>query len=175
MDPVLGVKLKKTDDDHVFDKVLTTRSRGREARPGGDVRRAVRGEGGRCGAGAASGAGGATIAYAQGQPVRQDPTWYGPRMAAAKRARLTDKQVARIAKALSDPRRYLILQQIGEQDCLPCSAITEQHDVSAPTISHHLKELGDAELIEVTREGKNAILRINRAVLRAYAAALAKI
>ena len=90
-------------------------------------------------------------------------------------ARLTEKQIARIAKALSDPRRYLILQQIGEQESLPCSALNERHDVSAPTISHHLKELGDAELIEVSRDGKNAILRINRAVLRAYASELAKI
>jgi ArsR family transcriptional regulator len=96
-------------------------------------------------------------------------------MAAAKTAKLTDKQVTRIAKALSDPRRYLILQQIGLQESLPCSALNELHDVSAPTISHHLKELGEADLIEVSREGKNAILRINRAVLRAYAGQLAKI
>ena len=96
-------------------------------------------------------------------------------MAAAKVAKLTEKQVARIAKALSDPRRYLILQQIGECESLACSSLNERHDVSAPTISHHLKELGDAELIEISRDGKNAILRINRAVLQAYAAELAKI
>ena len=96
-------------------------------------------------------------------------------MAAAKTARLTRKQVARIAKALSDPRRYLILQQIGEKEHISCSALNELHDVGAPTISHHLKELSEAELIEVSREGKNAILRINRAVLRAYAEQLAEI
>ncbi len=89
--------------------------------------------------------------------------------------KLTEKQIARIAKALSDPRRYLILQQIGNHASLSCSALNELHDVSAPTISHHLKELGEAELIEVSREGKSAILRINRDVLRAYAGQLAKI
>ncbi len=96
-------------------------------------------------------------------------------MAAARTAKLTEKQIARISKALSDPRRYLILQQIGNQDRLPCSALNELHDVTAPTISHHLKELGEAELIDVSREGKQAILRINRDILRAYAEQLAKI
>ena len=93
----------------------------------------------------------------------------------AKTSKLTDKQVMRIAKALSDPRRYLILHQIGSREPLSCRALNELHDVGAPTISHHLKELGEAELIEVTREGKQAILRMNRPVLHAYAAQLAKI
>ena len=47
--------------------------------------------------------------------------------------------------------------------------------MSAPTISHHLKELADAGLIAVSREGKNALLRINRDVLQAYAEQLTKI
>ena len=96
-------------------------------------------------------------------------------MAAAKTAKLTEKQVTRIARALSDPRRYLMLQQIGKQELLSCSVLNELHDVGAPTISHHLKELGEAELIEISREGKNAMLRINRPVLRAYAERLTKI
>jgi ArsR family transcriptional regulator len=62
-------------------------------------------------------------------------------------AKLTDKQVERIASALAEPRRFRILRELAAADCaLGCGTIVENHGVSHATISHHLKELETAGL-----------------------------
>jgi DNA-binding transcriptional ArsR family regulator len=94
----------------------------------------------------------------------------------AERAELTEEQVHLIAKALADPRRLELLRQIGScNEPAPCSGIKECHQVSAATLSHHMKELEMAGLVRVMREGKFASYTLRRDVLKAYTDQLAKI
>jgi ArsR family transcriptional regulator, arsenate/arsenite/antimonite-responsive transcriptional repressor len=90
----------------------------------------------------------------------------------AGRSSLTEKQFELIAKALADPRRMQVLEVIaGRREC-PCQRLREEFPVSKATISHHIKELVRAGLVEARREGQYLHCELRREVLEAYAAEL---
>jgi ArsR family transcriptional regulator len=87
---------------------------------------------------------------------------------AAERSTLTAKQFDLIAKALADPRRMQVLEVIaGEEEC-PCQRLREEFPISKATISHHLKELVRAGLIEAHKDGQFLHCEVRREVLEAY-------
>lgn len=94
---------------------------------------------------------------------------------AKSRKTLTDDQMQTIARAVADPRRFAILQQIARQDETPCAALTEHEVLSPATVSHHLKELAEAGLIDVVREGRCSLLTLQRDTWNAYLEQLAKL
>ena len=91
--------------------------------------------------------------------------------------KLTPRQTELIAKALAEPRRVDILRQIGQCDgtAASCQALREAQNVTPATLSHHIKELENAGLVETSREGKFMHLAVNRPVLQAYLDRLGKI
>ena len=77
-------------------------------------------------------------------------------------------QFERIAKALSDPRRFAMLEAIGQACGCPNQRLCDGFPVSKATISHHLKELVNAGLIETERDGQYMSIRACPDVLKAY-------
>lgn len=88
-------------------------------------------------------------------------------------ARLTRVQQTAIFKALADPHRFELLQQIAKAGCpLGCAKALDCLAISPATLSHHVKELETAGLIQIRREGKFAYLTLRPGVLQAVAASL---
>ena len=87
--------------------------------------------------------------------------------------RKTDtKRMARILKALASEHRLALYLEIAREEekgfedhgCV-ISDIAGYFKLSAPTISHHLKELTSAGLITTERQGKFLVARVNRETL----------
>lgn len=85
---------------------------------------------------------------------------------------LSARQFQAVAKAVSDPRRMALLESIGgEREC-SCQQLCSESGVTKGTVSHHIRELLRAGLIEERREGQYAFYEVRREVLAAYAAEL---
>ena len=96
-------------------------------------------------------------------------------MASQRKSRLTQHEIDAIARAIADPRRFAILQQVAAQPGMPCAALEEHDSISPATISHHMKELSEAGLIEILREGRTANLTLCREKWQAYLDHLAQL
>ena len=96
-----------------------------------------------------------------------------PSKKAHENPRLTDAQRTAVLKALADPRRFELLERIARHRCpLGCSEALAEMPISAATLSHHIKELETAGVIEVRREGKYAFLSLRPGVLEGLASVL---
>ena len=67
---------------------------------------------------------------------------------------MTTGDLVKISKALADPTRLRIYEMIASKHDTFCGEIVEKFELSPATVSHHLKVLADADLIEMRREGQ---------------------
>ena len=84
-------------------------------------------------------------------------------------------KLAKILKALSNQKRlelYLEVARYSERDfeakeneCFVCD-IMESLKTGAPTVSHHLKELSNADLITTERRGKFLVAKEKKGTLK---------
>ncbi len=81
---------------------------------------------------------------------------------------MTRDEVQAISRALADPRRFDILESIAARSCAACSELRSEFPITAPTLSHHLKELESCGLVETARRGKFIDITFRRPVWNAY-------
>ena len=84
-------------------------------------------------------------------------------------------KLAKILKALSHQKRLELFLEVAKHDsqdyeakeneCFICD-IMESLNIGAPTVSHHLKELSNADLITTERRGKFLVARARKGTLR---------
>lgn len=82
---------------------------------------------------------------------------------------MDNKKFEKISRALGDSNRIFILQQIKKnQKCMYCADICTMLDLTQPSISHHLKQLVDVDLLIPGKEGRNIKYVLNEKVLNEY-------
>jgi ArsR family transcriptional regulator len=87
---------------------------------------------------------------------------------------MKDERFLEIARAVSDPTRFAILSRIARAgEDLACANLTGALEITPATISHHIKELTTAGLIEARREGKFTFYRVNQSAWGEYLKELA--
>lgn len=99
---------------------------------------------------------------------------------------MTEKEIKKLSKAfkaLSHPNRLQLFlnlvdkSEVGvpESEGHTCflTSFLGNLNVGAPTVSHHIKELANADLIETTREGKQLSCAVNLDVVRELQAVFA--
>jgi ArsR family transcriptional regulator, arsenate/arsenite/antimonite-responsive transcriptional repressor len=90
-----------------------------------------------------------------------------------RQTRLSRARRTAILKALADPHRFRLLEEIAKAECpIGCAQARSSLAISPATLSHHIKELENAGLIDIRREGKFHFLSLRPGVLEALIASL---
>src|SRR5207245_11200172 len=84
-------------------------------------------------------------------------------------------QIEKISKALADKTRLRIFEAISASKHMNCGEIVSMRGVTPATVSHHLKILSEARLIDCRREGQFVYSQAVPETVEAYTTALRKI
>ena len=84
-------------------------------------------------------------------------------------------EIEKISKALADETRLRIFEAISATKRMTCGEIVSMRGVTPATVSHHLKILSEAGLIDCRREGQFVHSQAVPETITAYTRALAKI
>ena len=81
--------------------------------------------------------------------------------------RMTREEVANICKAMSDSNRLRIIEMLTQGEKCGCNLL-EELQVTQPTLSHHMKVLGDCGLVSSYKDGKWQHYSINCEKFKEY-------
>ena len=84
-------------------------------------------------------------------------------------------QIERVSKALADETRLIIFETIAKQGGVNCSELVSLRGITPATVSHHLKVLAEAQLIECRRQGQFVYSNAVPGTMEEYTRSLEKI
>lgn len=84
----------------------------------------------------------------------------------------SDQRIADLAKTLAHPARIAILRILAQKNSCICGEIVEVLPLAQSTVSQHLKELLNANLIKGTVDGLKSCYRINWDTINQFSGAL---
>lgn len=81
-----------------------------------------------------------------------------------------EDNIVKVAKALSDKTRIRILKEIAAKGSISCGDAEKVVDLSQPTVSHHIKILTDAGLLNTEKNGRHVIVTVNKKAFTVFSA-----
>ena len=89
-------------------------------------------------------------------------------MGATKTEHFTQEQndISKVLKALAHPARIAIVEYLLSVDTCICNDIVDELPLAQPTVSQHLKELKNAQIIQGNIEGNSICYCINPATFK---------
>jgi ArsR family transcriptional regulator, arsenate/arsenite/antimonite-responsive transcriptional repressor len=85
---------------------------------------------------------------------------------------MEERQIIKVAKALSDVTRFRLLQVIADSGEISCGRLADRLGITHATVSHHLKVLSESRLIDLSRKGQFSYAQITLNTLDEYYRAL---
>ena len=82
----------------------------------------------------------------------------------------SEDHIVKIAKALSDKTRVRILQEIAKRGTITCGDAEDIAFLSQPTVSHHIKVLVEAGLLDAEKDGRCVMISVNKKALDEFTA-----
>jgi ArsR family transcriptional regulator len=85
-----------------------------------------------------------------------------------------EENIFKIAKALSDKTRIRILKEIARKGRISCGDAEKIAELSQPTVSHHLKILTEAGLLNAEKDGRHVIVSVNKQALDEFSSLISE-
>ncbi len=86
----------------------------------------------------------------------------------------SEDRIVKVAKALADKSRVRILREIAKRGRITCGDAVGIASLCQPTVSHHIKILADAGLLDTVKKGRHVIISVNRKVLAEFSRLLSE-
>lgn len=76
------------------------------------------------------------------------------------------EKLSLLFKAFGDENRLRILELVSQEEDICACRILNEFNIAQPTLSHHMKILKDAHLVNVRKQGRWMHYSINKAVIQ---------